>query len=69
MGYNVHDVLRRVVVYYTRKHENFKNQFLVMIEIVIIFKDETLNLKGIDLFSKIHIYSKIQKNKCHLIKK
>jgi hypothetical protein len=40
-----------------------------MIEIVIILKDETLNLKGIDLFSKIHIYSKIQKNKCHLIKK
>jgi len=69
MGYNVHDVLRRVVVYYTRKHENFKNQFLVMIEIVIIFKYETLNLQRIDLFSRFHTYSKIKKNKCHLIKK
>ncbi len=24
MGYNVHDVLRRVVDYYTRKHKNLK---------------------------------------------
>ncbi len=31
MAYNVHDVLRRVVIYYTRKHKSFKNQFLVMI--------------------------------------
>ncbi len=31
MGYNVHDVLKKVVVYYTRKHKNLKNQFLVMI--------------------------------------
>ncbi len=31
MGYNVHDVLRRVVVYYIRKHKKLTNQFLVMI--------------------------------------
>ncbi len=31
MGYNVHDVLRRVVAYYTRKYKNLTNQFLVMI--------------------------------------
>jgi hypothetical protein len=31
MGYNVHDVLRRILVYYTRKHNFKKNQFLVMI--------------------------------------
>jgi len=30
-----------------------------MIESVIIFKDETLNLQGIGTFSKIRIYSKI----------
>ncbi len=42
-----------------KKHKNFKNQFLVMIEIVIIFKDETLNLQGIGTFSKIRIYSKL----------
>jgi hypothetical protein len=47
------------VVYSTKKHKNFKNQFLVMIEIVIIFKDETLNLQGIGTFLKIRIYSKI----------
>jgi hypothetical protein len=29
--YKCHDVLRKVVVYYTRKHKFFKNQFLVMI--------------------------------------
>ncbi len=42
-----------------KKHKNFLNHFLVMIEIVIIFKDETLNLEGIGTFSKIRIYSKI----------
>jgi len=25
MGSNVHDVLRKVIVYYTRKHKNIKN--------------------------------------------
>ncbi len=24
MGYNIHDGLRKVVVYYTRKHKNLK---------------------------------------------
>jgi hypothetical protein len=32
-----------------------------MIEIIIIFKDETLNLQGIRILSKIHIYSKMMK--------
>jgi hypothetical protein len=59
MGYNVHDVLRRVVVYYTRKHKFFKNHFLLWFEIIIIFKDETQNLQGIDRFSEINIYFKI----------
>ncbi len=31
MGYNVHDVLEKVVAYYTIKHKKLKNQFLVMI--------------------------------------
>ncbi len=31
MRYNLHDVLRKVVAYYTRKHKNVKNDFLVMI--------------------------------------
>jgi len=40
-----------------------------MIEIVIIFKDETLNLQRIGTFSKIGIYSKIWKKKtCHILK-
>ncbi len=28
---NVHDMLRKVVIYYTRKHKNVKNKILVMI--------------------------------------
>jgi len=36
-------------------------------DIIIIFKDETLNLQGIKTLSKIHIYSKImKKKKCHV---
>ncbi len=31
MGYNVHDVLKKVVVYHTRKQKKILNQFLVMI--------------------------------------
>ncbi len=44
MEYNVHNVLKKLVTYYTRKHKKFKNQFLVMDEIVIIFKDKKPNL-------------------------
>ncbi len=32
MGFNVHDVFRKVVAYYTRKHKKLKNQFLFMIQ-------------------------------------
>jgi hypothetical protein len=32
-------------------------------EIIIIFKDKTLNLQGMKTFSKIHIYSKMMKKK------
>jgi len=61
--YNVHDVLRRVVFYYTKKHKYifiylFLFLFFLWFEIFIIFKDKTQNLQGIDTFSKIHIYSK-----------
>jgi hypothetical protein len=59
MGYNVYDVLRNVVIYYTRKHNFFKINLWLWFDIVIIFKDETLNLLGINIVSKIHIYSKI----------
>ncbi len=31
MEYNAHDVLRKVVTYYIRKHKNFKSQFLFLI--------------------------------------
>ncbi len=31
MRYNLHDVLRKVVTYYKRKHTNVKNEILVMI--------------------------------------
>jgi hypothetical protein len=30
--------------------------FLLWFEIIIIFKDETINLQGIGIVSKIHIY-------------
>jgi predicted component of viral defense system (DUF524 family) len=55
MGYNVHVVLKICNLLYKIF---FKNQFLVMICIVIIFKDKTLNLQGINTLSKNHIYPK-----------
>jgi len=62
-------VLIKVIVYSTRKHKIFKNHLLVMIEVVIILKDETLNLQGIGTFSKIHIYSILFLKKIHLRRK
>jgi hypothetical protein len=62
MGLNLHDLLRKVVVY-TRKHKNLKNKIIVMIWNYYHFKNETLNLQGIRTLSKIHIYSKMMKNK------
>jgi hypothetical protein len=51
-------MLRKVVVHYTRKHENVKTEILVMISNFSIFKNKTSNLQGTNTISKIHIYSK-----------
>jgi hypothetical protein len=59
MGHNVHDMLRKVVVYYTKDIEIFKINFWLWFEIVIIFKDETLNSENINTLSKIHIHSNV----------
>jgi hypothetical protein len=39
--------------------KNIINKNWLLFEIVIIFKDETQNLQGIDLFSKIHLYENV----------
>jgi len=56
-GLNVGNVLRKFVVYYTRKHKNVKQYKLVMIWIIIILKNE----QGIKTLWKFHIYSKMMK--------
>ncbi len=61
MRYNLHDVLRKVVAYYKRKHKNIKMNIWLWFEIIIIFINKTLNLQGIKTLSKIHIYSKMIK--------
>jgi len=67
-GVNVHDVLRKVVVYHIIKHKNVNKKNWLRCEIIIIFKDETLNLQGIMTLSKIHIYFKmINKKTCHVL--
>jgi hypothetical protein len=58
MGCYIHDVLKKVIVYYTKKHKIIKD-FWLWFEIVIILKDKTLNLQGINILSNFHIYSKI----------
>ncbi len=61
-------MLRKVVVYYTRKHENVKNEFLVMIWNCFIFRNKTSNLQGTNKISKIHISSKmINQKTCHVL--
>ncbi len=60
MGYNVHDVSRKVVTYYKRKPKINKMNFQLWLKKIIICKNVTQNLQGIHTFSKIHIYS--QKN-------
>jgi hypothetical protein len=52
MGYNVNDVSKKVGAYYTRKLKFWIN-FWLWFEIVIIFKNETLNLQGINTLSEI----------------
>ncbi len=49
-------MLTKIIVYYTIKM--FKKLNWLWFEIIINFKDETLNLQRIKTLSKIHIYSK-----------
>jgi hypothetical protein len=58
MGYNVHDVLRKKF-HLLYKIFFKKINFWLWFEIVIIFKNKTLNLQAINTLSKILIYSKI----------
>jgi hypothetical protein len=55
-------MLKKVIVYYTRKHKNILKKIGYDL-IIIIFKDKTLNLQRITTFSKIHIYFKMTKKK------
>ncbi len=57
MGYNVHDVLINVVIYYNKKLKWYKMILCLLFEIIIIFKDMTHNLEGICTFQDFHIYS------------
>jgi hypothetical protein len=41
MGYNVHDVLNKVVVYITLNSTFKKKHILILFQIIIIFQDET----------------------------
>jgi hypothetical protein len=63
MGYNVDDVLKNVVVYYTRK-KNVKNEWLVMIWNLYHFK--RCNIKSIksSYFQKIIFIKKYFKKSC-----
>ncbi len=71
MGYNLHDVLRKVVAYYKRQHENIQIDFLVMIWICHylkkkkhwIYKESTHFQKFIfiqnDKQKKFHVLGKV----------
>jgi hypothetical protein len=50
MGYNLHDVLRRVVVYYTRKHKCFSKLILTMIH---LYEKISFWQEGMQSFSKV----------------
>jgi hypothetical protein len=56
-------VLRKVVVYHTKKHKNVKKKFGYDLKLLSFKKNKTLNLQGIPTLSKIHIYSKMMKKK------
>ncbi len=63
-------MLKKFVIYYTRKNLNvFLKIGYIWFEIIIILKDETLNLQKIKTLSKLLIYSKMMKKKtCHVLK-
>jgi hypothetical protein len=63
MGYNVHDVLRSVVIYYIKKLKWYKMILSLLFEIIIIFKDMTHNLEGIYKFQKFIFTQKRFKKK------
>jgi hypothetical protein len=68
MGYNVYDILKKVVASYTRKCKNLKMNFCLWFGIVIIFKDETLNSQWINTLSKF-IFIQNKQKKIHVLGK
>jgi hypothetical protein len=59
MEYNVHDVFRKFVFIIQENIRNLKIIFWLCFETIIILKDETKHLQGINTFSRTHIYSRI----------
>jgi hypothetical protein len=49
-------VLRKIVVYHTRKHKNVKKKNGYDLKLLSFKKTKTLNVQGINTLSKIHIY-------------
>ncbi len=62
MRYNLHDLLRKVVAYYKRKHKNVKNDFLIIVgNFYYFYKQNTKFTRNWDTF-KTSLKNDKQKN-------
>jgi hypothetical protein len=67
MGYIIYMMCWEKLKFILQKNiKIFKKKIWLWLEIVIIFKDKTIDLQGINNFSKIHIYAEII-NKIHVL--
>jgi hypothetical protein len=69
MAYNVHDVLRRVVIYYTRKKKFKKSIFGYDLKLLSFLKMKHKIYKELTHFQNFIFIQNYKQKKCHLPKK
>jgi hypothetical protein len=68
MGQNVHDVLRKFDVYYTRKHKNVEKHKLVMIWNYYQFKRRNIKFtRNKENFKNSYLLKNDEEKTCHVL--
>jgi hypothetical protein len=70
MGYNVQCVLKKVLLYYIRRHKKFQNHFLVMIWNCYHLKKWNIEFtRNCHIFKNSYLFKNINWKTCHLPRK
>jgi len=64
MGYNVYDVLRKVITYYPRKHKKIKKHFGYDLKLLSFLKTHVKFSRNLHIFKNSYLFKNNFKKSC-----